>query len=50
MDIPSSGVKKAAIEEIGTKVADDQRFLGDIRNLVDHFGVLYQGMVIEVSL
>lgn len=40
---PSSGVKKAATDV-------DQPFQGDIRNLVDHFGALQDGKIIEVSL
>lgn len=42
-----SGVKKAAEDVM---VVNDQPFLSDIRALVDHFGPLYQGMVIETDL
>lgn len=44
-----SGVKKAAIEDV---VIDNnnQPFLSDIRALVDRFGALYQGMVVETDL
>ena len=45
--IPSSGVKKAAEDIV---VNNDQPFLSDIRALVDYFGPLYQGMVIETDL
>ena len=42
---PSSGVKKAAIQN-----DVDQPFQGDIRNLVDHFGALQNGKIVEVGL
>ena len=42
---PSSGVKKAAIQN-----DVDQPFQGDIRNLVDHFGALQDGKIIEIGL
>ena len=42
---PSSGVKKVAIQN-----DVDQPFQGDIRNLVDHFGALQDGKIVEVSL
>jgi hypothetical protein len=44
-----SGVKKAAEDIV---INNDQPFLSDIRALVDddHFGPLYQGMIIEIDL
>ena len=44
-----SGVKKAADEEDGD-IINNQPFLSDIRALVDHYGPLYQGMIIETDL
>ena len=43
-EVPS-GVKKVAIQN-----DVDQPFQGDIRNLVDHFGALQDGKIVEVSL
>ena len=42
-----SGVKKAAEDVIAN---NNQPFLSDIRALVDHYGPLYQGMIIETDL
>ena len=44
-----SGVKKAADEEDGD-IINNQPFLSDIRALVDNYGPLYQGMIIETDL
>ena len=44
-EVPS-GVKKAAIDIVD----NTQPFQSDIRNLVDHFGALQDGKVIEVGL
>lgn len=45
---PSSGVKKVASEDVA--INKDGNFQSDLRSLVDHFGVLQDGKVIEVSL
>ena len=44
-----SGVKKAADEEDGV-IFNNQPFLSDIRALVDNYGPLYPGMIIETDL
>ena len=44
-----SGVKKAADEEDGD-IINNQPFQSDIRALVDNYGPLYQGMIIETDL
>ena len=44
-----SGVKKAADEEDGD-IINNQPFLSDIRALVDNYGPLYKGMIIETDL
>ena len=44
-EVPS-GVKKAASDIVNK----DGNFQSDIRNLVDHFGALQDGKVIEVGL
>ena len=43
-----SGVKKAADEDVIFN--NNQPFLSDIRALVDNYGPLYQGMIIETDL
>ena len=47
-EVPS-GVKKAADEDVDV-IINNQPFQSDIRSLVDHFGALYQGMIIEIDL
>ena len=42
---PSSGVKKVAIQN-----DDDEPFQSDINALVENYGALFQGMVIEIDL
>ena len=44
-----SGVKKAADEDVGV-IINNQPFLSDIRALVDNYGPLYPGMIIETDL
>jgi hypothetical protein len=44
-----SGVKKAADEDVGV-IINNEPFLSDVRALVDNYGALFQGLVIETDL